>query len=372
MNREVEIKLSADFGFELPDFATLAGLAVVRKPPKKTFTTYFDTHNYDLLSCGAALRFRGEDVERVGRPGIWTLKFAPPASASYMSSRFEYEVEADGASMPEMFAPALRVFGATTPLIELATLSAVRSATDFIARDGTPAFELDDDMVEVLTGPNSGRRFREIEVELLNPGFEHQAETLSEMLLVSGARYAASSSKLEQALENSETQAYISGLLERYEHFVASDLSVFGSLVLEVAGNSVYWRDELANAIVVGLSGASSRILVTWLVSKLAIDAVSLGVDIGGWLPGVIAELSVKLADELRGGGNLHGVAPQLPNSATQSLLDLVLARVVSMRSKGEAAVAECRALIADMELMSWSSLDVSEKVPEDFVKKWS
>ncbi|TAN21695.1 MAG: CYTH domain-containing protein, partial [Actinomycetota bacterium] len=233
MNLEIETKLSAPDDLVLPMLdLTAAGLRTAEKPTKLTVTTYFDTESFDLFSCGAALRFRRSSQASRDEAGIWTLKFAPPAKG-YVSSRFEFELEASGVQVPLKFIPALAVFGAAEPFNKLASLAAARRAIIFETEAGLPVIELDDDFVEIVEGPNQGLRFREIEVEQMVQGFAKQAEEIALHVLSAGASYAKSSSKLEQALENAKNQGFFSKLLDRYPHLVISDLSVLAGLVLE-------------------------------------------------------------------------------------------------------------------------------------------
>lgn len=371
MNFEVETKLSAAFDFELPDLDEVAaGLRVTKRLPKQTYTTYFDTSGYDLLSCGAALRFRGSQESRSQGTGIWTLKFAPP-SKGYKNSRFEFEVSAEGTSVPQRFMPALGVFGATGPLAELATLSAVRSSTMFEAADGRPVIELDDDFVVVSEGPNRGNRFREIEVELLDPSFEDQAEEVARLIVSHGACYAESSSKLEQAIDNPGNHASISGLLDRYEHPVIGELSSLASLVLGEPGVRKVLMDRLAEELLTGLSEDSAREFIVNLVSRVALEGSLYREDTDG-LRGLVTDLSIYLATELRNGVRGTFAQPKLSSLAARRVSETVLANAALMRRGGTPNTSAFAELLVDIVSLPWGDLSQGDELLGRFMGKWS
>ena len=372
MNFEVELKLSAPFDFALPDLGRERNsLRITPQSSRRTITTYFDTAGYDLFSCGAALRFRGGDINRFGSIGVWTLKFAPPRDVSYRSERFEFEVKADGSAVPAPFDPALRVFGARGELKELAVLSAVRSPMLFESSEAEPVIELDDDLVEVLEGPNKGSRFREIEIELLNPSFEEDAEEISQLFLASGASYSKSSSKLEQAIENLGNRRFISGLLDRYDHPVVSDLSVLASMVLDESGGFGPSLKAFAEAVLVGLSEDSARAIVAEFVAGLASEGPSRG-DLEIWISGLLTESAVMLAAELRTAGHVVFARHEAPTSLAKSLSELVVSRVTRLRRAEEQSTYEFGLFLEELVSLPWERLYQEEQAVAGFVGKWS
>lgn len=239
MNFEVESKFAVPSNFEM-SISQLReiDLELEVKPAKETLTTYFDTREFDLLSCGAALRFRvsaGDDPDSTAR-GVWTVKFAPPQSGQVVS-RYEYEFVSTKAEIPGLFEPLLEVFGATSGLMPVAKLRAKRSSVLFRDASGALVLEIDDDLVLVEEGPNSGHEFREIEIELLNPSFELQRDKLANILLSSGASEAVSSSKLEQALVDTHNLGDISDVVSRYDSRVVEELTLLADFMVEVAEN---------------------------------------------------------------------------------------------------------------------------------------
>jgi len=371
MSFEIETKLSVAVDFEQPVFEQLAGgLRPTSRSVKQTYTTYFDTQGYDLLSCGAALRFRGSEVERDGRTGIWTLKFAPPAKG-FSSRRFEFEIKAEGTDVPHRFGPALQVFGATGSMTELATLAAVRTSLLFADGADQSAIELDDDMVEVVEGPNKGFRFREIEVELLDTAFEKQAGEIAQVLLSNGASYAESSSKLEQAMDNPENHAFIFGLLDRYEHSVIAELSVLASLVLDKPDDPKVMMDHLADALLVGLGEESSRGFINAFVSKVMSGSL-LYCDAFQGLQGLIVQLSIALAKELRIRGHGYFEQPKFPSFVASRISEIVLSEAALARNSIESNSGRLAEMLGDVVALPWAELLLNDEELAGFVGKWS
>ncbi len=371
MNLEVETKLSAAFDFVLPELdEVVLDLHISKRPPKRTYTTYFDTAGYDLLSCGAALRFRGSQESRTEDMGIWTLKFAPP-SKGFKSSRFEFEVLAEGSSVPHRFTPALGVFGATGPLIEVAILTAVRSSTMFEVADGRPVIELDDDLVAVREGPNRGNRFREIEVEVLDPGFEDQAEGIADLLVSRGAFYATSSSKLEQAIDNPDNHSYISELLDRFEYPVVGELSRLASLLLGDPGGRKVLMDRLAEELLIGLKEDNAREFIVELVSRVALGGSLYREDSDG-LYGLVSDIAISLASELRNGVEGGLARPRLSSLAARRVCETVLANAMLMRRGGRPDTAAFAELLVDIVSLPWGELSQGDESLGRFMGKWS
>ncbi|MDA8271197.1 MAG: CYTH domain-containing protein [Actinomycetota bacterium] len=372
MNFEVEIKLSAPFEFALPDLGRQwNSLRITSKSARRTITTYLDTDGYDLFSCGAALRFRGEDIDRSGCIGVWTLKFAPPRDVSYRSARFEFEVKADGGTVPSYFDPAMRVFGAGGELRELAVLSAVRRPMLFESSEAEPVVELDDDLVEVIEGPNKGSRFREIEIELLSPSFEDDAEKISQLFLASGASHSKSSSKLEQAIENPGNHRFISGLLDRYDHPVVSDLSVLASMVLGGSGGSEAGLKAFAEAVLVGLTEDSARAIAAEFVEGLASEGSS-GGDLETWISGLLTESAVMLAAELRAAGHVVFARHEAPTPPAKRLSELLVSKVSRLRRAKEHSLHEFGLFLEELVSLPWERLSQEEQEVAGFVGKWS
>ncbi len=371
MNLEVETKLSAAFDFVLPELdEVVSGLHITKRPSKRTYTTYFDTGDYDLLSCGAALRFRSSQESRTQATGTWTLKFAPPTKG-FKSSRFEFEVQGQGSSVPQKFIPALGVFGATGPLVEVAVLFAVRSSAMFEVADGRPVIELDDDVVEVIEGPNRGNRFREIELELLDASFEDAAEDIAGLLVSQGACYATSASKLEQAIDNPGNHAWISGLLDRYEHPVVGELSRLASLLLgEVGGRKVLLK-RLAAELLIGLKEDSAREFIVQFVSRVALGGSLYREDADG-LFRMVADVSISLATELRNGVGGKVTLWRPSSLSVRRACETVLANAALMRRDGRPDASAFTELLDDIVSLPWGELSQGDEALGRFLAKWS
>ncbi|NNN19846.1 MAG: CYTH domain-containing protein [Acidimicrobiaceae bacterium] len=371
MNFEVETKLSAPFDFVLPivDFAQ-AGLRVAPKQAKQTRTIYFDTGKYDLFSCGAAMRFRSSGSGGEGLVGIWTLKFAP-FQTGYVSSRFEFEVIADESQVPGDFKPALAIFGVTEPLLRLAILDTLRQAVLLETEDGMGVIEIDDDLVKVEEGMNKGHSFREIEVEQLQRGFDTQAQIVVDFILSSGASYAGSSSKLEQAIETRRNSSFIAGLVDRYDHSVVSELSVLASLCLSFDRDVQSESRLLAHALLVGFREDSLRWFISGLIFRFSSNGVLFDESDGGFHK-VLVDLSILLAKKLRLDGQAGLIDLPVDSPAVARVLQLVLAKAASMRGTGEPDTESFAELIRDLLLFPWIVLSESEDLADSFTRKWS
>lgn len=225
MNLEVETKLSVPLDFNLPKQAlTDLGFSVNFEPVKQTDTTYFDSSNFDLLSCGAALRFRGhhEDNSRL-RKGVWTLKFSTPQRSSLVS-RYEYEVTGSCASIPREFEKVLNIFGRELSLRSIARLEAERTTVDFKGSSGSKLFQIDDDVVTVRSGTGGELKFREIEVELSDPVSGEEANRVVALLREHGAELSRNSSKLELALLQDLTPEQLHEAISRHDADVVNQM----------------------------------------------------------------------------------------------------------------------------------------------------
>ncbi len=371
MSFEIETKLSAPDTLVLPTInLTPTGLRKIGLPAKQNITTYFDTGEFDLYSCGAALRFRRRADAGLDETGIWTLKFGPPVEG-YTSSRSEFEVEASGIQAPKEFMPALAVFGATEAMNELASLAAVRRSIIFEAEGGLPVIELDDDLVEIVDGPNKGLRFREIEVEHRVDGYGEQCENIVQLLLSAGASYAKSSSKLEQALENSKNHGLFSKLRNRYDYQAVSQLGVLARLVLENPEDAEAQMMHLARVLVTGLQEESVRRFIEGLVSRIA-ECGPLSGGRGSGLFQVIGEQVVSLSEELRKNDDSDAKSPALPNLAVELVSEFVAGKALSHRREASSDLEAYAGLLADLASLPRAAFHTGDEMIEGFIGNWS
>ena len=210
---ERELKLIPGAGFVLPE------LGGERLPTRVFVSTYHDTPDLRLARHGVTLRHRVEDGA-----GLWQLKL-PRGSA-----RLELELPGPPARPPAELLALLPAFLRGCELVRVARL---RTRREGVRAQGA---EIVDDSVSVLEGQRVARRFRELEVELLE-GDERTLRRLEQALLGAGAEPAGSQKpKLYQALdleEPAERRAIPAGtppgealgmaFEEQYRQILASD-----------------------------------------------------------------------------------------------------------------------------------------------------
>ncbi len=179
---EREIKLSPGEGFVLPE------LGGRRLPTRVFISTYHDTPDLRLARNGVTFRHRVEDGA-----GVWQLKLPKDGV------RLELELPGPPARPPSSFVELLPVFLRGAELVPVARL---RTRREGIRARGT---EIVDDSVAVLEGQHVSRRFREIEVELLD-GDERALRRIEKELRRAGARpTGALQPKLHRALDLNAT-----------------------------------------------------------------------------------------------------------------------------------------------------------------------
>lgn len=175
---EREIKLAPAEGFVLPE------LGGERLPTRIFVSTYHDTEDLHLARHGITLRHRVEDGA-----GLWQLKL--PRGAA----RLELEVAGLPARPPAELVVLLQAYLRGRDLVPVARL---RTRREGVRAAGA---EVVDDNVAVLEGQRVTRRFREIEVELLD-GDEQALRRLEKHLRKAGAtRSGPLRPKLYRALD---------------------------------------------------------------------------------------------------------------------------------------------------------------------------
>ena len=161
---EREIKLAPGEGFVLPE------LGGDRLPTRVFISTYHDTQDLRLARHGVTFRHRVEDGA-----GLWQLKL-PRGPA-----RLELELAGPPARPPAEMVALLPAYLRGSELVPVARL---RTRREGIRAQGA---EIVDDSVAVLEGQRVARRFREVEVELLD-GDERTLRRLEKELRRAGAR----------------------------------------------------------------------------------------------------------------------------------------------------------------------------------------
>jgi CHAD domain-containing protein len=167
---ETERKFEVDVELEVPDLATVAGVAEVhREDPVTLRAVYFDTARGALAGAGFTLRRR-----EGGHDAGWHLKTPSPLG------RTEHRValtpvgsgERGGTQPPRELLDLVTAWSRRDPLKEVARITTERTATVVFTRTAgsAPAAEIADDRVSA-TDLRTGvlRLWREWEVELLAP-----------------------------------------------------------------------------------------------------------------------------------------------------------------------------------------------------------
>jgi CHAD domain-containing protein len=173
---EREIKLCADKGFVLPELGAPL-------PERLFVSTYYDAPDLRLARSGVTLRHRIE-----GGAGLWQLKLPHGAS------RIELELPGPPAHPPvEMLDLLVAHLRGQAPV----PVARMRTRRETVRVNGA---EIVEDSVAVLDGVHVTRRFRELEVELLE-GDEETLRRLEKQLRRAGATDAGQVPKLYRALE---------------------------------------------------------------------------------------------------------------------------------------------------------------------------
>jgi CHAD domain-containing protein len=174
---ERELKLTPGAGFVLPE------LGGEHLPTRVFMSTYHDTADLALARHGVTFRHRVEDGA-----GVWQLKL-PKGIA-----RIELELHGPPARPPIEMTSLLIAYLRGRSLVPVARL---RTRRESVRARGA---EIVEDSVSVLDGPRVTRRFREVEVELLE-GDERTLRRLEKELRRAGAGPAEQRPKLYRALD---------------------------------------------------------------------------------------------------------------------------------------------------------------------------
>jgi len=195
---EIEQKFEVDAGFGRPDFGALPGVTAAAPVTYHLAATYYDTADTRLANAKITLRRRTGGTDEG-----WHLKL--PAG---MDTRRELH-EPLSEHVPDRFAAQVAEVTAGAPLVPIATLATERTAVTLAT--SAPVAEVADDVVTArrlaAAGTDAGAgareplRWREIEVELLEPDPELQAAA-ARLLRAAGARPAGKASKLARLLDS--------------------------------------------------------------------------------------------------------------------------------------------------------------------------
>jgi CHAD domain-containing protein len=190
---EQEIKMEAPLALALPDLRPLVG-GTVRLPEERLVTRYFDTRDHRLWRQGLTLRHRETDEED---DGVWTLKL-PHAGRGPALARTEVTWPGPSHEFPSDLTGLLRGIVRREPLGQLTVLQTTRQRLVLRDDQDHDLAEVDDDVVVVAGGPRDGARFRQVELEFRDSGWE--ARGVVNRLEKAGARVGRDT-KLEKAID---------------------------------------------------------------------------------------------------------------------------------------------------------------------------
>jgi CHAD domain-containing protein len=174
---ERELKLNPHEGFVLPE------LGGEHLPTRVFVSTYHDTADLALARHGVTFRHRIEDGA-----GTWQLKL-PKGVA-----RIELEEAGPPARPPTEMTALLLAYLRERPLVPVARLRTRREGVR------TQGAEIVEDSIAVMDGPRVTRRFREVEIELLE-GDERTLRRLEKEIRRAGADAGETRPKLYRALD---------------------------------------------------------------------------------------------------------------------------------------------------------------------------
>lgn len=190
---EREVKLTMDLGADLPDLREVVSVPV-RQPEEHLHAAYFDTSDRRLWNRGITLRHRTDRATPK-----WTLKLPRPSSDDALV-RTELEWTGDDEQIPGEAVGVVSGITRREPLQKVAELHTDRIRFLF-GMEADPWAELSNDVVTVLGGKADGQRFRQLELEILAGGHDHEHEARA---IVKALRRAGASPdphpKLEKVL----------------------------------------------------------------------------------------------------------------------------------------------------------------------------
>ena len=193
---ERERKLAGWAGFELPDLNGIAdGVVAVPLGVQQLEATYYDTPDVRLARSGISVRFRTGE----GAKGKWTVKL-PEGERGPSLVRREIDVVAPERSIPDAVASLVRAHVRSALLAPAGVLHTRRQRVELRTAAGDRLLEVADDEVSVLDGRHVALRFREIEVEVIEPEGAALLDRVVQVLEAAGAAPAEQVPKIVRAL----------------------------------------------------------------------------------------------------------------------------------------------------------------------------
>jgi CHAD domain-containing protein len=154
---EREFKLSAPPGFRLPELTGLGrGLRAAEPELLRHVSVYWDTHDLRLVRWRCGLRHRNVDG--------WTAKL-PAAGEGAALVRRELHFAGGPERPPAEALDRLLAMTRREPVVRLLELHTARERVRLTDAQGRELLEVASDLVAVVEGQETTRRFREVEVE---------------------------------------------------------------------------------------------------------------------------------------------------------------------------------------------------------------
>ncbi|MCH9817127.1 MAG: CYTH and CHAD domain-containing protein [Actinomycetia bacterium] len=166
LQREVERKLRVGKGYELPDLAEVPGVArVVADEVRELVAVYHDTEDLRLFRWGVTLR------RREGGPDAgWHMKLPVAGAGDGVRDEVHLPLSAGAVGVvPPQLSDIVAAFTQGEPLRPVATVANRRKPFTLFDPQDHPVIEVVLDNVVVTGGLSEQKRFREVEVEALDP-----------------------------------------------------------------------------------------------------------------------------------------------------------------------------------------------------------
>jgi CHAD domain-containing protein len=196
---ETERKYEAAADTKLPKWSDIPGVTDVHGPRTEQLSAvYFDTVDQRLARYGATLRRRTG-----GGDAGWHLK-VPAGEDSRTELRLPLDDRPEGATNapPDELADLTMAMTRGAALRPIAQLKTSRRVWELAGEEGRPVAEVTDDRVTAtrLDGSSNVDEWRELEVELADPGATGVLTAAEKVLRKAGIRRAAHSSKLARVV----------------------------------------------------------------------------------------------------------------------------------------------------------------------------
>ncbi len=173
---ERELKLAVPPRFRLSPLPVLDGVVPQADPPVRYSTDFFDSKDLALAAWGAVLRYRSGQG--------WQLKL--PDTGDGLLTRTELAFAGQHGDAPDAAREILTAYLRGRPVGLSARTRTIRYRVGFVDERGAERLELVDDRVTIVE-PDTGRRLRQLEIELRDPDALDLLDTLAERLGEAGA-----------------------------------------------------------------------------------------------------------------------------------------------------------------------------------------